>query len=69
MGVTSVSRTTARTIIWCGLLLLTSTTLSACQHVQEPWVTVGKQYKEQKFKSDVSNQKLDHRIMYTQVDR
>jgi hypothetical protein len=43
--------------------------LSGCAPIHEPWVNNGKQWKEQHFRSNVSNAVLDQRLLTGQSDR
>lgn len=49
--------------------LLIVSTIAGCEHVEEPWINNGAEWKQEKFETHASGPELRHRLEYTQVDR
>lgn len=60
------SKTTAKAIVACALGLVF---LAGCQRVEEPWVNNKPQWKQERFKTNLPDAQLRHRLEYSQVDR
>lgn len=49
--------------------MLIATMTAGCEHVEEPWINNGAEWKQEKFETRASGPELRHRLEYTQVDR
>ncbi|MGA7799919.1 MAG: hypothetical protein WCC36_03830 [Gammaproteobacteria bacterium] len=56
-------------ILGMALVMGTLLTLAGCQHVHDPWVNNGKQWKEQRFDTHAPNTELRQRLETGQSDR
>lgn len=62
-------RTMSGRILGTVLAMAALLVLGGCQHVHDPWVNNGKQWKEQHFKTHAPNAELRQRLEAGQSDR
>jgi len=61
--------TTKAWVFGAASLALGSGLLTACEHVQEPWITNAAEWKQEKFHTQTDDAELRHRLAHGQQDR